>query len=75
MGGALNSLAGEHHVELIEGLAVDGLWSGICKGCGRIVGDDPSKEVVQREAEDHEREPDPPPVEPWDPTKHPTPNR
>ena len=64
-----------HRVRLIEGFSVQGMWTGVCLDCQRVVGDDPSKEVVQLEAEEHERNPDPPKLEPWHPGKHPTPNR
>lgn len=61
----------EHHVELIKGFSVRGLWSGLCS-CGVVVGDGP-KPAVQLEAQQHEAEPDPPIPEAWHPGKHPTP--
>lgn len=64
----------EHHVELIEGLAVAGMWTGLCS-CGRLTGDNPFRQATQLEAEEHERDPDPPVPEPWHPGRHPTPNR
>jgi hypothetical protein len=59
----------QHHVELIEGFSVAGMWSGLCS-CGRILGDG-THEQVEQEVRAHQAEPEPPSPEPWTPSKHP----
>jgi len=63
----------EHHCEVIPDLNVKGMSTARCV-CGWMGGDSTPSDA-EREARDHEADPEQPKLDPWDPTKHPTPNR
>lgn len=63
----------EHHCTVTPDLNVKGLWTFSCS-CGRMGGDSTQPDA-EREAREHEADPEQAKLEPWDPSKHPTPNR
>jgi hypothetical protein len=64
----------QHHCEIHPDLNVNGFSTAVCSACRFMTGDG-TEEEVSAEARAHEVDPEQPKLEPWDPTKHPTPNR